>query len=270
LFINIILFARSGRSEITANHLKFAVLSRPTGPETLPLTTMKNPEHSSCVQLMKESRRFAKADVSILIFVCWVGITYFTAATSALGGTAGCRLDLDGTKFNHAGLTQLTWTANIVQYDFVPSPPNPFEMRLESNSIGFSGETGTCSLSIEIEDSGHSFADDIVGSQLSDPPTITTFPALGLAFSSLQPSWPDDGHGVALLADPLLSPKFGRVFEDVDGAGTLAKNIYTREALATLPVTVKWTVTKGDTVVNPEGSLAKNAAGDFVPLLGTL
>ncbi len=208
-----------------------------------------------------------------LLLLC-VGIIY--RGTLHAENTAGVMLHVDPARFNHPHLIQLTWKAEISEYEYVPLSSYPFRIRIEFNSVGFKGR-GTdnpyCSVGAMIMNLGHEFANDIVGSQFSAPPSITSFPALGLYLSSLQSTWADSYHGLQLLIDPNTPPRFGRVFENVDNLGYSAKNIYTREnvgnATPTAPITVKWTVTKGDTVVNPQGNFSKNLNGQWVSLVGT-
>ena len=188
--------------------------------------------------------------------------------------TDGCILH--PISFNHPNLTQLTWTAEIYEYDYIPSGDNPFRIRIEFNSVGFMGNGADypyCYVGAMIQNLEHHFENDIVGSQFTDPPTIMRFPALGLYLSSLHSDWDDNYHGVELLADPDTYPQFGRVFEDVDGYGHIGKNIYTRENVGNVslenPIRVKWTITKGETVTNPLGNYSKNIDGDWIPLIGT-
>ncbi|MBF8294007.1 MAG: hypothetical protein HW389_552 [Bacteroidetes bacterium] len=76
-----------------------------------------------------------------------------------------------------------------------------------------------------VQNLGHSFNDDVVGTQFGSNPTITNFPAVGLYISSLQSTWSDSSHestwsdsshGLKLLANPTAYPKIGRVFENID------------------------------------------------------
>lgn len=184
--------------------------------------------------------------------------------------TAGCRLDVDINYFNHPNLVKLTWKADILEYDFVTTQ---FRLRLEFNHVGFQGSQGICYVATMIQNVGHNFIPDIVGSQFSNPPTITNFPALGLYFSSLRSDWPDNKHGVKSLTDPTLFPGFARVFENVDNLGYSAKNIYTRTNLIqpplNYPLSIKWIVNKRNTVTNPIENLSKNLSDNWVPLSGT-
>lgn len=179
-------------------------------------------------------------------------------------------LHVNSTFFNHPNLIQLTWKAIISEYDNIPAGSNPYELRIEFNGVGFMG-TGTysygyTSVGAMIQNTGHSFSDDAFG-------TITTFPALGLYLSSLESSWPNNSHGVSLNVDPAILPLFGRCFENIDGLGTVGENIYTREDVGTPsssnPVEIRWTVTKGETVVDPAGQFSRNLDGAWVALSGT-
>jgi len=187
--------------------------------------------------------------------------------------TAGSMLDVDPNFFNHSNLIQLTWQAEISEYDYIPSSPHPFRIRMEFNSVGFKGVDGVCFVGAMIQNVGHTFTNDIVGTNFSDPQTISTFPAVGLYLSSLHLDWADSEHGVELLLDSNVYPKFGRVFENVDNLGGSGKNIYTRENVGSPsiaePIIVRWTITKIATVTNPQGNYSKNLNGDWVPLIGT-
>jgi hypothetical protein len=169
--------------------------------------------------------------------------------------------------FYQPHLTQLTWTAHISEYDTVPAGANPFKIRIEFNSVGFMGSSGILYVGAMIQDVGHTFPDDAYGS-------ATTFPAVGLYFSSFQSNLSDSQNGVALNATPTVYPLFGRIFENIDQlGGSSGKNIYTRENLGipmpTSPIVVQWVVTKRDTVTNPVGNYSKDLNGNWVPLSGT-
>jgi hypothetical protein len=176
--------------------------------------------------------------------------------------TAGSMLHVDYNHFNHPYLTQLTWKAEIAEYNYIPAGLESFRPRIEFNSVGFGGSVGICYVGAMIQNLGHSFTDDAVGS--SGP-----FPAVGLYLTSLHPEWPDSFHGVSLNADPALPPRYGRIFENVDGLGYSAKNIYTRQNIGDPPVVIRWTVSKLGTITNPPANLSKNLAGTWVPLIGT-
>jgi hypothetical protein len=88
--------------------------------------------------------------------------------------TAGCMLHT--VSFNHARLTQLTWTAEIKQYDSVPTSGHPFKIRIEFNEVGFAGSKGASHVGAMIQNVGHTFADDAFG-------RIGSFPGLGIYFS---------------------------------------------------------------------------------------
>lgn len=210
----------------------------------------------------------------------WFSLVLFASALSSseliADNTAGSMLHVDPAKFNHANLTQLTWKAEIYEYEYLPLTPLTFRIRIEFNSVGFMGR-GTsnpyCNVGVMVQNLGHSFNDDIVGTQFGNIPTITSFPAVGLYISSLQSTWPDSSHGLKLVDAPSAYPKFGRVFENVDNLGYSAKNIYTRQNIGSpsllAPITVRWTVTKKGTVVNPQDSLSRVLSGIWVPLRGT-
>jgi hypothetical protein len=182
--------------------------------------------------------------------------------------TAGCMLHVYN--FNHPNLIKLTWKGDIIEYDFNSSQ---FRLRIEFNSVGFQGSQGVCYLGSMIQNLGHSFIPDIAGSQFSSPQTITNFPAVGLYFSSSNASWPDSKHGLKSLTDSNLYPKFARVFENIDNLGSSGKNIYTQQNLIqptiNYPVSIKWIVTKKNTVTNPIENLSKNINDAWVQLSGT-
>jgi len=162
-------------------------------------------------------------------------------------------------------LTQLTWTAEVSEYETEPVAGNP-DIRIEFNLVGFMGALGKLYVGAMIQNVGHAFADDAVGN-------VATFPALGLYFSSVQPHFLDSQHGVELNVPPTVSPHFGRVFENIDGSGMCGKNIYTRTSIgepsAQSSVVIQWTVTKRGKVVNPADNYSKALDGTWAPLEGT-
>jgi hypothetical protein len=174
--------------------------------------------------------------------------------------TAGCMLNTQGISIPR--LTQLMWTAEVLEYETGPIGP----LRIEFNRVGFMGTSGIMYVGAMIQNVGHQFLDDAVGS-------ARVFPALGLYFSSLQPTFTDSQHGVQLNATPGSYPQFGRVFENVDNLGYSAKNVYTRQGVGTptvaKPVTIKWTVERGLTVSNPVGNYSKALDGAWKPLAGS-
>ncbi|MDQ7816741.1 MAG: T9SS type A sorting domain-containing protein [Melioribacteraceae bacterium] len=211
-------------------------------------------------------------------FIIYSGVClFFVFAPDFLAdNTAGSMLHVDPARFNHPGLTQLTWKAEIYEYDYNPISGYPFRIRIEFNSVGFMGRGANnpyCYIGVMVQNVGHSFENDMSGSAFSSPQTITTFPALGLYLSSLQFDWSDSMHGVQLLAEPSSYPGFGRVFENVDDLGYTGKNIYTQQNVGSpsisSPISVRWTVTKKGIVMDPPGNLSKNLAGSWVPLKGT-
>lgn len=200
------------------------------------------------------------------ILLAILTIVLFISPEVLAYNTAGCRLDIDSALFNHPYLSQLTWKSEISEYDYLPSGTNPNRLRIEFNSVGFGGQVGNCYVGVMIQNVGHTFTDDYCG-------RISQFPAVGLYLSSLQPDWPDSSHGVSLNVDPNKSPQFGRVFEDVDGLGHCGKNIYSRQNIGdpstSNPIVVKWTVTKGETVVNPQVDISKDLNCNWISLVGT-
>jgi len=180
--------------------------------------------------------------------------------------TAGSMLHVDPAEFDHPNLVSVTWTTEISEYEH---RLDPFRYRIEFDSVGFRGSAGVAYVCTMIQNVGHEFENDIVGSRDADPPSIVEFPALGIYFSSLRADWPEEKHGVQLLVNPSDPPRFGRVFEDVDSLGYIGRNIYTRNPLPDPPLTIVWTVNRVGVVQDPSGNLAKNAAGNWVPLQGT-
>jgi hypothetical protein len=166
--------------------------------------------------------------------------------------TAGCMLHVRN--FDQAKLTRVTWTAAIMQYEYIPDGARPFKIRIEFNSVGFGGSKGTTYIGAMIQNVGHSFRDDVAG-------RVADFPALGVYLSSLRSDFSDSSHGVRLNVDPAAYPKFGRVFENVDGLGYSAKNVYTRQNITPTspngPVRITWTVTRRSVVPNPVGNFRK-------------
>lgn len=128
--------------------------------------------------------------------------------------TVGCALHIDPSRFNHANLVELTWTADILEDDTVPTGFNPFKLRLDFAFPQFMGAGLVpgdtypfMAVTTAVQNVGHSFADDAVG-------RTTTFPAVGLYLSSLQSRLADSQHGVRLNANEAAFPNYGRIFED--------------------------------------------------------
>jgi hypothetical protein len=184
--------------------------------------------------------------------------------------TAGSMLNIDATQFNHPNLTQLTWKAEITEYEYLQTN---FRLRIEFNQVNFMGRGFPCSVGVMIQNLGHSFINDAAASRFGASPTSNEFPALGFYFSSWETTWGDSLHGVLLHADPNSYPYLGRVFEDISYNGYSAKNIYTKQNVGTpsltSPIIVRWAVTKTSTVSNPSGNLSKDMNGNWVPLRGT-
>ena len=184
--------------------------------------------------------------------------------------TAGSMLNIDATQFNHPNLTQLTWKAEITEYEYLQTN---FRLRIEFNQVNFMGRRFPCAVGVMIQNLGHSSINDAAASRFGALPTSNEFPALGFYFSSWETTWGDSLHGVLLHADPNSYPYLGRVFEDISYNGYSAKNIYTKKNVGTpsltSPIIVRWTVTKTSTVSNPSGNLSKDMNDNWVPLRGT-
>lgn len=193
-----------------------------------------------------------------------LAITLCTASRARAYDTAGSMVKVATVRGNQRNLTQLTWTAQIFEYTYNSSTQGT--LRIEFNSVGFMGSGGIAYIGAMIQNVGHSFPDDASVS-------IGAFPALGLYLTSLQSDLPDSKYGLEILVNPNQAPQFGRCFQNIDGTGFSGKNIYTRQNIGTPseanPIIVTWTVTKGETVVNPQGNLSKNIQGEWVPLVGT-
>lgn len=205
-----------------------------------------------------QHRRADKSSMSRLLSL----VAVLAAASTLLGDdTAGCMVQLNG--FSHQRLTELTWTAEITEYDTAPPADNL--VRIEYNFVNFTAGSKTMDVAAMIQNVGHLFSDDAFG-------TISNFPALGLYFSSLQKTFSDSQHGVQLNVSPTNGPQFGRIFENVDRLGYSAKNVYTRTKVGTpsikTPVIVQWIVTRGDTVVDPSGNYSKDLKGSWIGLKG--
>ena len=209
-----------------------------------------------------------------LLLISAVSILFYNPCCIYADNTAGSMLHSDATKFNHPYLIQLTWAAEIYEYEYNQAN---YRYRIEFNSVNFMGRGPStypyCSVGAMIQNSGHSFVNDVVGNRFGYSPNLTDFPGLGFYFSSLQSTWGDSSHGVQLNTNPDIFPQFARVFENVDNMGYSAKNIYTRQNVGTpsqnVPITVRWTVIKKGIVTNPDGHYSKNMSGDWVALRGT-
>ena len=205
-------------------------------------------------------RKIALLSAVTLIVVCYATQTFAY-------NTEGCQLHVDYKKFNYSNLTQLTWQATISEYDYIHSASDPFRLRIEINWVAFMGKSGTCTVYAMIQNVGHIFADD------SADFSVPNFPALGLHHNSFAPTWPDSSHGVQLNVDPTIPPQFGRLFLNIDYTGFVGVCIDTRQNVGnpspSNPIIVRWIVTKGDIVVNPQGNFSRSLNGEWVPLIGT-
>jgi hypothetical protein len=187
--------------------------------------------------------------------------------------SVGCAVHVDPSRFNRAGLTELTWKSDILEFSNTPAEPNPFKLHIDSMYIRFTGGGSALSdrnpgltVAAVIQNAGHSFADDGVS-------RILPFRGLGVYLSSLQSTLSDQPHGVRLNAATTTFPNFGRFFENVNGLGYSAKNIYSRQTLGTpspdKPISIQWRVRKMETTTNPPPNLSKNLAGEWISLSGT-
>jgi hypothetical protein len=187
--------------------------------------------------------------------------------------SAGCTVHVDPSKFNRPGLTELTWTSEIAEFSDTPAGSNPFKLLVDSMYVRFAGRgfgpsdrRPGLTIAAVIQNAGHSFEDDAVNK-------IVPFRGLGVYLSSLEPTLSDQQHGVRVNADAKTFPSFGRFFENVNGLGLSAKNIYSRETLGMpspeKPLSIRWTIRKMETTTTPPANLSKNLAGSWVSLSGT-
>jgi len=183
-------------------------------------------------------------------------------------------MHVDPNKFNYTNLVQITWKAEISEYEYNLTN---YHNRIEFNQVNFMGR-GTssypyCSVGAMIQNIGHTFVNDEISSRSASPPSMVEFRGLGFYFSSLNSTWSDSSHGVKLNADPNVYPNFARTFENVDNLGYSAKNIYTKQNVGypsqSTPISVRWTVTKKGIVINPPDNLSKNLQDKWVQLKGT-
>lgn len=163
--------------------------------------------------------------------------------------------------FHQQGLVAIEWTSAIVEYDGASG--NDFRIRLDFHFVEMQGALGAPAFTTAIQNVYHVFGDDSVG-------IPQVFPGMGLYWSSLLPGLPD---GVQLNANPVQSPNFGRIFENVDGIGDIGNNIYSRQSLELPsignPTVVHWSVQRVGIVSNPSGQLTRGLDGTWIPLTGT-
>ena len=191
-----------------------------------------------------------------------------TASTLFGKDTAGSTMRVKS--FSHPGLTKLTWTAQISEYESKEQTNDQPYIRIEFNQVHFRGHRGIMDVGAMIQNVSHTFADDAYGATSAQPP------ALGLYFTALQtekPELKDSEYGVQLNVPPTKGPHFGRMFEDVDGGGHIGKNVYSRayvgKPAAAKPVVVRWMVTKGSQAVDPPGQFSRDIHGAWISLKGT-
>jgi len=167
--------------------------------------------------------------------------------------TAGVMLNA---VFYHEQLTAAEWTASVEEYE------SPGPLRIEFNGIGFRGNEGGHSIGVMVMNYCPQYAND---AQQKDGAQ----PGLTLYFSSLSHEL---NEGLELLADPEEGVCFRRLFENVDGMGTVGLNIYNtvplRQPGPAHPVRIKWQVERGEQLVSPAGNFARELDGQWTPLEG--
>ncbi len=182
---------------------------------------------------------------------CWVG-----AGTSVYGyDTAGVTVAPTG--FNHPNLVSAQWTATVPEYD------NGL-LRLEFNAIKFAGSSNELVVQWMLMNLCHEFQeDDVVNS-------TTISQGFSVYLSSQRQ---DLDEGAVRLADPARAPHYKRLFNNIDGSGTIGVSFFStqplREPVPDQPLELMYSVRRGDAVINPVGQFAKDLAGDWTPLLGT-
>ncbi len=188
--------------------------------------------------------------VSSAAFVC-LSIT----AKCHSADTAGVMLAASG--FNQPNLVSAQWHAVVPEYESTAS------LRIEFNSINFWGSGGGMRVNAMAMNLCHDYVEDSTS-------VTSRSPGFSLYFSSF---YENINEGMESLADPTVSPRFKRIFENVDGLGYTGCNLYNtqpiREPAANNPVELVWNVSRGNSVVDPQGQFSKNTAGQWVPLVGT-
>lgn len=188
----------------------------------------------------------------------WLIVFGITAPVSAMD-TAGCRVF--PINFYHENLIAIEWTSELFEYDPAPEPDRP--LRLDFHWVEMVGASGSPVLRTAIQNVYHIFEDDYVGI-----PAIT--PGLNLYWSS----WLSDlQDGVQLDANPEQPPRFGRVFENIDGMGYVGNNIYNRESLRipspANPLLIQWRIERVGIVTDPPGQFTRALDGSWLNLIGT-
>jgi len=177
--------------------------------------------------------------------------------------------------FNQPKITEMRWTASVAE--FVDSDPSRvpaanagfYPLRIEFNSVSFTGTRGGASLGVMVQNLLHEYADASC--------TVSSMPGgLELYFSVIDdftrtPN-PDLVAGIALAPDPNSFPSFARIFQDIDGSGLVGNNVYATVAVGdariSLPVTIEWHVRRGNLVANPADNLKKDITCNWVPVSG--
>lgn len=185
----------------------------------------------------------------------WLAAWVVLAPAAALAAdTAGMMLAAEG--FYHTNLVSAEWRATVPEYE-----SNQL-LRIEFNGINFQGTNGNMSVGAMVMNLCHDYPVDALH-------VTNYFPGVSLYFSSL---YSNLNEGAEALADPANPPCFKRIFEDVDGMGTVGVNFYNTQPLRdpepANPLRLVWRVWRGQRVVDPAGNFNKDMSGNWVPLAG--
>lgn len=166
--------------------------------------------------------------------------------------------------YNLPNLTEIRWKADIPEYEI-----NTMLLRFEYNMLLFKGPSGgyVGYLAGAIQNLIHQYneADCFI-------PMSNILPGLELYFSTLEDWGGPFKGGVELTANPDASPRFRRMFQDIDGLSQIGLNVYSNDAIGTpsisRPVTVEWHVKRGEMVTNPAVQIRKDLTCTWTPLVG--
>jgi hypothetical protein len=180
--------------------------------------------------------------------------------------TVGTNVTPDG--FNKPNLVEARWTASTTE--FVNATPNSGNLRIEFNSVGFLGAQGGASLGVMLQNLLHRYPE---GGCIPGPVGPDGLELYFSVIDNLNVT-PKLVAGVKLLANPDASPRFRRIFQDIDGLAIVGNNIYANDAIGissiSKPVVVEWRIARGNLVVNPTDAtpLKRDIACQPVALVG--
>ncbi len=205
-----------------------------------------------------------------LFFVIVATCVFYAFPAAFAYDTVGVGITPDS--FSHDRITGISWKTDIYEFENNAfSGTSNIPLRIEFNSLGFTGEKGAVPAGIGIQNMLHKYAEGSCNVDSMEP-------GLGLYFTSMDQEVLDSDTsndiivGVKLDGQQGTFPDFRTIYQDIDGTGVVGNNIYSNDELASprkeSPVTIKWRFNKGKIVKDPEGNLHKNIKCEWQKLKG--